>query len=102
MDLYGNFIPGFCGGISLGDWHDLPALQRRAAEGCLPQIAQLLMDSGSYGLYQFAVDQYGYTADAEGYVGACHLCVDVRRHLALTGDFRELTPLPFYEGLDGD
>jgi hypothetical protein len=23
MDLYGNFIPAFCGGISLGNWHTL-------------------------------------------------------------------------------
>jgi len=26
LDLYGNYISSFCGGLALGDWHDLPRL----------------------------------------------------------------------------
>ena len=48
---------------------------------------------------QLAQAEHGYEPLAEGYTGKCHLCVDVRRHLIKTGEFKELRPQEFYENL---
>jgi hypothetical protein len=100
LDLYGNFIPAFCGGISLGDWRDLPGLVRDVRRGRVPRLAAILMDEGPYGLYHLAVDEAGYQPPETGFTGKCHLCVDVRRHLLAAGLFEhDLTPAQFYQNL---
>lgn len=100
MDLYGNFIPGFCGGLSLGGWHALYDLRLQSGSESFPPLITILVNEGPYGLLRFAADRFGYSADAEGYAGACHLCVDVRRYLAMVGHFAELSPRQFYQRLD--
>jgi hypothetical protein len=96
FDLYGNFIPGFCGGLSIGDWHSLPDLLANARSGWFPQLISLLIESGPYGLAEMARKEHGYRPLRGGYAGKCHLCVDVRRHLHATGGFTELKPDGFY------
>jgi hypothetical protein len=96
FDLYGNFISGFCGGLTVGDWHDLPQLLADFAEGRFPPLIEILVERGPYGLCELAEERYAYNQLPEGYAGKCHLCVDVRRHLAETGDFAELRPPGFY------
>jgi len=96
LDLYGNFIPGFCGGLSLGDWHDLPELREKFASETYPPLLSRLIEGGSYGLYVWARDEFGYQPLLEGYVDKCHLCVDVRRHLDVFGGFAALKPDEFY------
>ncbi|TDA29507.1 MAG: hypothetical protein DSO04_07515 [Hadesarchaea archaeon] len=49
-------------------------------------------------LYELAVE-LGYREREGDYVSKCHLCLDLRRHLAETGQFRELSPREFYEHL---
>ncbi|NIM93365.1 MAG: radical SAM protein [Anaerolineales bacterium] len=97
MDLYGNFISGFCGGLSEGDWHDLPGLMDDFERGRYPQIINTLIESGPYGLMAFARQAFDYQPNEDGYVGKCHLCVDVRQHLAHKGSFPELEPAEFYK-----
>jgi hypothetical protein len=97
FDLYGNLIPWFCGGLSLGDWHSIPHLIASCQTASLPPLVQVLVESGPYGLYEIAKNTYGYKNLSGGYVGKCHLCVDVRRHLHRSGDFTELKPKKFYE-----
>jgi Radical SAM superfamily len=96
LDLYGNFIPGFCGGLSLGDWHDLPGLIRAYQAGEVSPFLARLIEGGSYGLYAWARDEFGYQPLPQGYVDKCHLCVDVRHHLYAYGGFSELQPEGFY------
>ena len=96
FDLYGNFISGFCGGLTVGDWHDLPRLLVDFAEGRLPPLIGILVERGPRGLYDLAEERHAYSQLSEGYTGKCHLCVDVRRHLVETGDFAELRPPGFY------
>ena len=38
----------------------------------------------------------GYKESAEGFYSKCHLCRDLRKHLAMTGDYPELSPREFY------
>ena len=97
FDLYGSFISGFCGGLTVGDWHELPQVLADFQAGCYPPLVEALIERGPYGLFELAQEEYGYQPMLEGYTGKCHLCVDVRRHLVETGDFAELRPPGFYE-----
>jgi hypothetical protein len=97
FDLYGNFISGFCGGLTVGDWHELPELLDHFRAGDYPELIAILVEEGPYGLYTLAHSTYGYQPPADGFAGKCHLCVDVRRHLVRQGDFPELKPREFYE-----
>jgi hypothetical protein len=96
FDLYGNYISGFCGGLRIGSWRNLPQILEDFSNGSYPPLIKILIENGSYGLFQFAVDTYGYIPVEEGYVGKCHLCVDVRRYLADRDEFYELQPGLFY------
>jgi hypothetical protein len=98
FDNYGNYVPGFCGGISLGDCRRLDDLLKEGIETEQHPVLGYLIDDDLRGLFSFARER-GYESLAGGYFSKCHLCTDVRKHLALTGEFRELRPLQFYEHL---
>ena len=99
FDPYGNLIPAFCSGISLGDSRDLAALFAEFDLDRLP-LVKILAEGGPHALYEFAVERYGYPPLEEGYVGKCHLCVDVRRWIKRhTDEFPELAPDAFYDSL---
>lgn len=97
MDLYGNYISGFCGGLVLGDWHDLPALQSNYASGNYSELISILLSQGPYGLFKMASSEFGYQQLEDGYAGKCHLCVDIRHHVFRSGQFSELRPHQFYQ-----
>jgi len=97
FDLYGNYIPAFCGGLTVGDWHQLPQLIEDFQANNYPSLIKLLIEAGPYGLYEMAQEFYEYQALDEGYADKCHLCVDVRLNLVENGNFTELKPVEFYE-----
>jgi hypothetical protein len=99
FDLYGNYISGFCGGLTIGSWRELHHVFDDFRAGRYPPLIEILIERGPYGLAQMAREDYGYQPDPAGYTGKCHLCVDVRRHMVSTADFFELRPLPFYDHL---
>lgn len=100
VDLYGNFIPAFCGGISLAKWQTLPQLLADFRQQVFPPLIKTLIEAGAYGLYRLAKETHAYQALATGYADKCHLCVDVRKHLVACGDYEVLQPAAFYAGLD--
>lgn len=97
FDLYGNYISGFCGGLSVGQWSELPRLIDRYQHGDYPPLIGILVNEGPYGLYLLAHRDFGYKPLVHGYAGKCHLCVDVRRHLFEYNQFAELKPAGFYK-----
>lgn len=98
LDLYGNFIPAFCGGLRLGDWHDLEGVIKAVREEDAPQMIDLLVREGPYGLYVQGRKKFAYQPLKQGYAGKCHLCVDVRKHLTQAGAYPDtLAPKQFYE-----
>jgi hypothetical protein len=99
FDNYGNFIPGFCGGITLGDCRKLDELLAFGIDAEAFPVLGYLMREDMEGLLQFAVDR-GYTIDDGGYYSKCHLCVDLRRYLYIMDEFRELKPDAFYRNLN--
>jgi hypothetical protein len=91
-----HYIPGYCGGLSLGDARDLDALNRGIDLDRYPVLSALLTDLKEL----LALDREFDYEEQEGYVSKCHLCVDIRRHLVAHGDFQELTPRGFYRHLE--
>lgn len=95
FDNYGNYLPGYCGGISLGDCRELDKLLREGVDlGKLP-VLNFLIHQDFNCLLQFAKDS-GYRELKEGYVSKCHLCVDIRKFLVEKANFEELKPKEFY------
>ncbi len=99
LDLYGNYISGFCGGLTVGDWHDLPQIRADFQAGRYPPLVEVLIRAGPFGLFEMARQDYGYEPLPPGYAGKCHLCVDVRRMLVQRGEFPELRPVEFYDAI---
>jgi hypothetical protein len=98
FDLYGNYLPGYCGGISLGDCRNLDELLNEGIDLQKHPILRFLAEQDFGGLLRFA-GGFGYEEPGEGYVSKCHLCVDIRKHLSETGQFEELRPGEFYRRL---
>lgn len=100
VDNYCNYIPGYCAGLSLGDARRLRSI---CEEGIdleeHPILGFLARDIRE--LFEFSVREFGYKERREGYVSKCHLCLDIRRHIALqTNEFKELKPREFYFHLE--
>jgi hypothetical protein len=98
FDNYGNLLPGYCGGISLGQWKDLDTLVNEGIDLDEHPVLRFLIAEDMRGFFHFAQD-FGYEESREGYVSKCDLCLDVRRHLISRGDFEEFRPKEFYNQL---
>ncbi|MCX6013558.1 MAG: hypothetical protein NTV30_09185, partial [Chloroflexi bacterium] len=99
FDNYGNIMPGFCGGISLGQISELDTLITGGIELNDRPVLKYIINQDFAGLIKYACDS-GYKEQPDGYISKCHLCLDIRRHLARTGNFIELKPEQFYTHLD--
>jgi hypothetical protein len=98
FDNYGNFMPGFCGGITLGDCRELDDLLRYGIDlDAFPVLSYLVLEDME-GLLQYTVKR-GYNVSLEGYYSKCHLCVDLRKYLNSFHEFSELKPDAFYASL---
>jgi len=94
IDNYGNYIGGFCGGISLGDAHDLDSIFKGIDLDERPVLRTLVTGMGE--LYNLG-KEFGYEDLSEGYVSPCHLCLDIRTHLVRQRcEFKELKPQQIY------
>ncbi|MFX0105000.1 MAG: radical SAM protein [Candidatus Hodarchaeota archaeon] len=97
FDNYGNYMPGYCGGLSWGNTRNLDSLCNEGINLDQYPILQALIIGNLKDLYEFANRKFGYKKNKEGYVSKCHVCFDIRRHIILkTGDFKELNPPEFY------
>jgi hypothetical protein len=99
FDNYGNYMPGFCGGISLGDCRELDKLITEGIEVPDESVLSLIIKNHFLGLLKLAKD-LGYQVSESGYFSKCHLCTDIRKHLVSIESFKELTPLRFYQELN--
>jgi len=99
LDNYGNIMPGYCGGISLGDWHRLDDLIEDGIDLDKYPVLSFLLAENMQGLFNFTKD-LGYQESEVGYISKCHLCLDLRNYLVSQKDFIELRPLEFYDHLE--
>jgi MoaA/NifB/PqqE/SkfB family radical SAM enzyme len=94
IDNYCNYLPGFCAGISLGNFKDFTSIFGGINLSEKPILKALTQNMES--LFKIS-KEYGYEESPEGYISKCHLCLDVRKHIIKkTGEFSELAPLEFY------
>jgi hypothetical protein len=94
MDLFGNFIPGLCSGLSIsaGDLgRSLPAEQ-------YPVITTLFR-SGIKGIYELAQEEFGYAPVRSRYINKCDLCTEIRTFFVKNdyGGASEFNPREFYD-----
>ena len=95
IDNYRNYMAGYCGGISLGDAKDLKAIFDGVDLDEHPILDMLI--KGLKRLYEFGVKEFGYKELKEGYTSKCHLCLDIRKHIATQTDkYSELSPRELY------
>ncbi|MGB9727445.1 MAG: radical SAM protein [Nitrososphaeria archaeon] len=98
IDNYGNYIPGYCGGMSLGNVKDYETIFDGIILDELPIIKALITDIRL--LYNIGVKEFDYKESREGYISKCHLCVDIRKHIVEKGgELTELKPIEFYKNL---
>jgi hypothetical protein len=92
FDLYGNYIPGMCAGLSLPS----SALGKELSEKEYPIITRLF-SHGVGALLEYASEEYGFTP-RDSYLSECALCYDIRKHIVNTGEspVAELQPEEFY------
>ena len=95
FDNYGNIMPGFCGGVSMGKWRDIDLLINEGIDLKNKPILRFLASEDIEGLYYFA-KAFGFRENPEGYLSKCDLCFHIRRFLFDEGEFDELSPGEFY------
>jgi hypothetical protein len=98
IDSYGNYLPGYCGGISLGSYRDLDRMLTDGLDITDLPIVKYISKGDFKGLFDLA-RELGYTGLSQGYVSKCHLCLDIRKYLFKQGQFEELKPAGFYHSL---
>jgi hypothetical protein len=97
VDNYFNYMTGYCGGISLGDARHLDEICRGIELDDHPILAKLVTRNGIGKLFKLGDEEYGYKQLDDGYVSKCHLCLDIRTHIAeRTDEYEELRPQDFY------
>jgi len=94
VDNYSNYMTGYCGGISLGDGRDIHSILQGIDLSKRPILNALVTDLKK--LLDLGIQQFDYE-EQDGYVSKCHLCLDVRKHIAQkTDEFKELRPRELY------
>ena len=99
VDSFGNYLPGFCGGISLGKARDLSRMINDGIELDHCPVLRFIIENDFAGFYQFA-SHHGFKFQPEGYYSKCHLCLELRKFLCSAADFPELQPKIFYQQID--
>lgn len=95
FDLFGNYIPGLCSGLSIHRDH----MGRQIPEQQYP-IIHTLFHRGVKGLFEIVSSKYAFRP-SDGYMSKCELCFDLRRHLVVDQGISsmELQPAGFYRNL---
>lgn len=97
VDNYFNYMTGYCGGISLGDARHLDKICRGIDLDDHPILAKLVSHNRIGKLFKLGDEEYGYKPLDDGYISKCHLCLDIRKHIAeRTDEYEELRPRDFY------
>jgi hypothetical protein len=93
IDLFGNYIPGLCSGLSIS----IEDLGRPLSDETYP-ILTTLYHYGIRGLLKMAADVVGFSPQKDLYINKCDLCTEVRTSLVQNNynESDELKPREFY------
>jgi hypothetical protein len=96
FDNYGNIMPGYCGGVSLGSWRDINQLVEEGIDLEDKPVLGFLLSEDIEKLYHFARD-FGFRENSSGYLSKCDFCFHIRKYLFNKAEtFSELRPKEFY------
>jgi hypothetical protein len=93
IDLFGNYIPGLCSGLSIS----IEDLGEPLSAETYPILTALYHD-GIRGLIRLAENIAGFSPQRELYINKCDLCTEIRSFL-VQNDYHgsaELNPVEFY------
>ena len=93
IDLFGNYIPGLCSGLSIA----IEDLGKPLSDETYPVLTALCRH-GIRGLVKMAKAAIGYKPQKDFYINKCDLCTEVRFCLVQNGygESKELQPQEFY------
>jgi hypothetical protein len=93
LDLFGNYIPGLCSGLSI----KREDLARAISADRYPVLTTLFHD-GIRGILKMAQAQFDYTPAKDRYISKCDLCTEIRTFFVKNdfGGSAELNPKEFY------
>jgi len=93
IDLFGNYIPGLCSGLSIA----VEDLGKPLSDETYP-VLTTLGRHGIRGLVKMAAEACGYSPQKDLYINKCDLCTEVRTFMVQTGyrGSEELKPDDFY------
>ena len=93
IDLFGNYIPGLCSGLSIA----IEDLAKPLSDETYPVLTTLCRH-GIRGLVKMAADTFGYSPQKNLYINKCDLCTEVRSCMVQNNysGSKELSPEEFY------
>lgn len=93
IDLFGNYIPGLCAGLSIQAEDILNEITKEK----YPIISYLYSD-GIKGLFNFAKEKFNYKPLKQSYFSKCELCYEIRKYLVIDKNYNsiELQPKEHY------
>ncbi len=94
IDLFGNYIPGLCSGLSIS----IEDLGKPLSDETYP-ILTTLYHHGIRGLVKMAEDLVGFSPQKDFYINKCDLCTEIRTFFVKNdfGGSPELNPREFYD-----
>jgi hypothetical protein len=93
LDLFGNYIPGLCSGLSIAR----DDLNKPLPTEKYP-VLTTLFHNGIRGIFKMAQEKFNYAPAREHYINKCDLCTEIRT-VFVQNDFggpAELNPQEFY------
>ncbi|MGD8880602.1 MAG: radical SAM protein [Desulfobacterales bacterium] len=93
LDLFGNYIPGLCSGLSIKK----EDLDKALPEQRYPVLATLFHE-GICGIFKMAQKEFDYTPAKDSYINKCDVCTEIRTIFVKNtfGGDSELNPREFY------
>jgi hypothetical protein len=93
MDLFGNYVPGLCSGLSIST----KDLGKPLSKDNYPVITTLF-NSGIKGFYDLARKLVAYAPTRSGYINKCDLCTEIRNVMVVKKivGLSECNPIEFY------
>jgi hypothetical protein len=93
VDLFGNYIPGLCAGLSIkADDLGLPL------DPIKYPLLTVLYNNGIKGLLRLSMEEFGFEPSKALYYSKCELCFEIRKFLVCSAELNsiELQPSEHY------